>query len=103
MIFTLFPVVIRAVFDVDVLIESSKSTFHELTKGTHQQQTLYSYYPKMYFVSQQNKLFSKLIFFAWFFLGFCQGVICLILTLYAIGDDNDSSGYSSYQTGLYMV
>lgn len=103
MIFTLFPVVIRAVFDVDVLIKSSKSTFQELTKGTHENQTLYSYYPKMYFISQQNRLFGKLIFFAWFFLGFCQGVICLILTLYAIGDDNDSSGYSSYQTGLYLV
>lgn len=57
----------------------------------------------MYFISQKNKLFGKLIFFAWFFLGFCQGVICLLLTLYALGDDNDSSGVYSYQSGLYLV
>ena len=56
----------------------------------------YSYYPKMYFISQQNKLFGKVIFFAWFILGLFQGVICLVLTLYAIGDDNDSSGVDSY-------
>lgn len=35
MIFTLFPVVIRAVFEVDVVIEPSKKTFQELSKGTH--------------------------------------------------------------------
>ena len=57
----------------------------------------------MYFVSQKNKLFGKLIFFAWFFLGFCQGIICLLLTLYALGDDNDSSGIDSLQNGLYLV
>jgi magnesium-transporting ATPase (P-type) len=64
---------------------------------------LYSYYPKIYFISQKNKLFSKLIFFAWFFLGMCQGIICLILTLYAIGDENDTSGQNSYEIGLYLV
>lgn len=64
---------------------------------------LYSYYPKMYFISQKNKLFGKLIFFAWFFLGLCQGIICLVLTLYAIGDQNDTSGKDSYGIGLYLV
>lgn len=64
---------------------------------------LYSYYPKMYFISQKNKLFGKLIFFAWFFLGLLQGVICLILTLYAIGDQHDTSGEDSYVIGLYLV
>lgn len=57
----------------------------------------------MYFISQQNKLFGKLIFFAWFFLGFCQGVICVILTMYALGDENDTSGSNSYQAGVYLV
>lgn len=86
MIFTLFPVLIRAIFEVDVEITPNKNTFHELSKGTHEQQMLYSYYPKMYFISQKNKLFGKLIFFAWFVLGIFQGAICLILTIYAIGD-----------------
>ena len=57
----------------------------------------------MYFISQKNKLFSKLIFFAWFFLGLCEGVICLVLSLYAIGDQYDTSGYNSLGIGLYLV
>ncbi len=86
LVFTFFPVVIRAVFEVDVVITPTKETFHELSQGTHDNQMFYAYYPKMYFVSQKNKLFNNYIFFAWFFLGFCQGVICLIFTLYSIGD-----------------
>ena len=35
MIFTLFPVLIRAVFEVDMEIEPNKETFHELSQGTH--------------------------------------------------------------------
>jgi len=81
---------------VDMEIQPNKETFHELSQGTHENQMLYSYYPKMYFISQKNKLFGKLIFFAWFILGMCQGIICLILTLYAIGDENDTSGENSY-------
>jgi magnesium-transporting ATPase (P-type) len=94
--FTLFPVVIRAVFEVDVDIAPTKATFHELSQGTHESQLFYNYYPKMYFISQKNKLFNNLIFFAWFFLGFCQGIICLLFTIYAIGDLTDTSGSDSY-------
>jgi hypothetical protein len=57
----------------------------------------------MYLISQQNQLFTNLAFFSWFFLGICQGVICLIITLYSIGDENDSSGYNSYGTGFYFL
>jgi len=57
----------------------------------------------MYFISQKNKLFNNLIFFAWFFLGFCQGVICLIFTIYSIGDASDTSGTESYGVGFYLV
>jgi len=103
MIFTLFPVVIRAVFEIDLDITSDKQTFHELSQGVHAKQTLYSYYPKMYYVGQKNKLFTNFIFFSWFLLGFCQGVICLILTLYSIGDQNDTSGENSYNIGFYLV
>lgn len=61
--FTFFPVVMRAVFEVDLNIDSSKKTFKEISQGKHQNQLLYSYFPKMYSVGQKNKLFSKLIFF----------------------------------------
>jgi succinate-acetate transporter protein len=57
----------------------------------------------MYFVSQQNQSFSNFIFFSWFVLGFSQGVICLILTLYAIGDEKDTSGSNSHQIGFYLT
>lgn len=57
----------------------------------------------MYFVSQKNKLFNNYIFFAWFFLGFCQGVVCLVFTIYSIGDQSDTSGSDSYVPGFYLV
>ena len=57
----------------------------------------------MYFISQKNKLFNNYIFFAWFFLGFCQGVICLIFTIYSIGYATDTSGSNSYGIGFYLV
>jgi hypothetical protein len=50
----------------------------------------------MYVVSQKNQLFTNLVFFSWFFLGICQGVICLIITLYSLGDYDDTSGTNSY-------
>ena len=62
----------------------------------HEKQILYSYYPKMYHISQKNQLFTHLTFLAWYVLGICQGVICLILTLYAIGSSDDSSGLNSH-------
>ena len=57
----------------------------------------------MYLISQKNELFTKFIFFSWFFLGVCQGVICLMITLYTLGDPNDTSGVDSYQSGLYFA
>ena len=92
MIFTFLPVVLRAVFEIDIELAPTKRTFEELSKGTHSNQTLYSYYPRMYYISQKNKLFTPLAFAAWFTLGVFQGVVCLVLTLYAIGDEGDTSG-----------
>ncbi len=57
----------------------------------------------MYYISQKNKLFTNTKFFAWFVLGALQGVVCLVLTLYAIGDESDTSGYNSYGIGFYFV
>lgn len=57
----------------------------------------------MYYISQKNKLFTHFIFLSWYVLGICQGVICLILTLYAIGDEDDNSGFNSYGIGVYLV
>jgi hypothetical protein len=64
---------------------------------------LYSYYPKLYVLTQQNQYFTKLIFFEWFLLGISQGIICLFITLYALGGVDVSSGYSSYQLGFSMT
>lgn len=57
----------------------------------------------MYYISQKNQLFTHFKFFAWFILGTFQGVVCLILTLYAIGDEYDTSGMNSYEIGFYFV
>lgn len=46
----------------------------------------------MYYISQKNKLFTNFKFFTWFVLGMLQGVVCLLLTLFAIGDEYDTSG-----------
>lgn len=64
---------------------------------------LYSYYPKMYLISQKNELFTNLIFFSWFVLGMIQGTICLLITLYSLGDFQDTSGVNSYEVGFYLV
>jgi succinate-acetate transporter protein len=57
----------------------------------------------MYYISQKNKLFTNLSFFAWQILGIFQGVICLIITLYSIGDISDSSGVDSHEINFYLV
>jgi succinate-acetate transporter protein len=57
----------------------------------------------MYYISQKNKLFTNVKFLSWFILGIIQGVICLVLTLYAIGDEYDTSGSNSYEIGFYLV
>jgi succinate-acetate transporter protein len=36
-------------------------------------------------------------------LGIAQGMVCLFITLYAIGDENDTSGLNSYGIGFYFV
>lgn len=103
MIFTFWPVVLRAVFEVDVEVKPSKETFHELSQGVHEDQIFYSYYPRMYYISQKNKLFTHFRFFSWFALGSVQGAVCLLLTIYSIADENDSSGSNSYGIGFYLV
>lgn len=57
----------------------------------------------MYFIGQKNTLFTKLTFFSWFSLGICQGVICFIVTMYALGTPNDTSGLSSYDSGFQFM
>lgn len=57
----------------------------------------------MYLISQKNQLFTNFIFFTWFFLGVLQGVICLMITLYALGGPDDTSGYESYESGFYFA
>lgn len=62
--------------------------------------TVYSYYPKMYIISQKNQLFTNLAFFAWYTLGTLQGIICLMIMLYSLASADITSGYSGLQTGL---
>jgi len=35
MVFTFFPVVLRAVFEIDIELKPTKETFHALSQGTH--------------------------------------------------------------------
>lgn len=64
---------------------------------------MYSYYPKMYIISQKNQLFTNLIFFSWYMMGTLQGIVCLFIMLYSMADPTDTSGYSGYETGLYFT
>lgn len=64
---------------------------------------MYSYYPKMYFISQKNQLFTNMNFFAWYTLGTLQGIMCLMIMLYSITYYTESSGWQGYQTGLYFT
>ncbi len=64
---------------------------------------MYSYYPKMYLISQKNTMFTNLKFIEWFVLGSLQGVVCLMITLYAMDAKGDTSGYDSYATGFYFA
>ena len=57
----------------------------------------------MYYISQKNKLFTNIKFATWFVLGMFQGIVCLLLTLFAIGDEYDTSGENSYEVGFYLV
>lgn len=96
MIFTFWPVVIRAVFELDINLQPTKETFHQLSQGKHNKQLLYSYYPKMYHISQKDRIFTKTSFAAWMVLGIFQGAICCMLTFYSIGDANAVSGSDSH-------
>lgn len=64
---------------------------------------MYSYYPKMYIISQKNQLFTNFIFFEWYTLGILQGCLCLFIILYAMEGPSDTSGYNGYQTGFYFA
>lgn len=57
----------------------------------------------MYYISQKNKLFTPLAFLSWFILGIFQGAACLIITLYAAGGTDDTSGTDGHGIGFYLV
>jgi len=50
----------------------------------------------MYFISQEYKLFGKIIFFV-------SENHCLLLTINAMGDESDTSGENPYYIGLYLL
>lgn len=57
----------------------------------------------MYNISQKNKVFTKASFVAWQLLALLQGVLCLLVTLYAAGSAGAVSGTDSYGIGFYLV
>lgn len=96
--FTFFPVVIRAVFEIDLSIEAQK---HKLKREDND--TLHSFYPKMYYIGQHNTIFTKLNFLGWFALGALQGAVCLLVNLYCLCSLDSNSGLDSYPSGFYFV
>jgi phospholipid-transporting ATPase len=77
--FTFFPVVIRAVFEVDITVEAHKDMLKRDLEDS-----LHTYYPKMYYIGQKNTIFNGRNFLAWFSLGAVQGIVCLLINLYAL-------------------
>lgn len=57
----------------------------------------------MYKISQKNMLFTNLLFLEWFTLGILQGVICLMINLYAIGGLTSTSGVNALGSGFYFA
>jgi magnesium-transporting ATPase (P-type) len=74
-----------------------------MTQGDPSHKLMYDYYPKMYLVTQNNTMFTNLIFLSWFVVGILQGVVCLMITMYSMDDINVSSGYDSFGAGFYFV
>jgi len=68
MIFTCFPVIVRAIFDQDIYYREFRTritSFNDLKK----------YYHHLYYVGQKNLIFDKKIIFMWLLSSFVTGTV----------------------------
>lgn len=82
MLFTCFPLVIRAILDQDVYYKNPLNLSLIQLKANPMIETILSerrivkkYYPKLYFVGQKNIIFTNLIFCRWIFSSLYQAFL----------------------------
>lgn len=117
LIFTSFPLVVRAIFEQDVnYIRPAKEVEHDIEGSAnavqpHIMDSLYSQYvppkyeinkylyrvfPKMYFVGQENCIFNFRNFGFWVFEGVLEAIMVSLFSIYILSSESLSkSGYTS--------
>lgn len=82
MVFTSVPLVVRACMDQDVYYKKQKveKVGKEKKVQLIDQPNLKKYYPLLYYVGQQNKLFNVPNFFKSVFKGACHAVLIFVVT-----------------------
>ena len=120
LIFTSFPLVVRAILEQDVyyvqpakadpsvteeeslnqiahkshVLRSAQAKF--VPKDYEMNKFLYRLFPKIYFIGQENCIFNYANFFMWTIEGMIEAVVITLFSVYILGTSSISgSGYSS--------
>lgn len=101
MIFTSCPLLIKAVTDQDIYykvpvkFEKVLESFENYIP-IQEKHFLKKYYPKLYYISQKNTVFTYLNFFSWIWQGVLHGLLIFFFCTYYLGSDiNNQDGYNS--------
>ena len=100
MLFTALPLIIRAIFDQDLYYKTYKKDKSEseykipqisiksLEKSTRFKENRYlkKYYPRIYYIGQNNTIFTWKNFVYWVIQGWFHGILVFIVTLYTLND-----------------
>lgn len=94
MLFTALPLIIRAVFDQDIYYKTysnekevkqsqiAAKKNNEKPKKFKELVYLKKYYPKIYYISQNNTIFTWKNFLFWIIQGLFHGVLVFVMTLF---------------------
>lgn len=106
MLFTVLPLIIRAIFDQDIYYKTynkeesinKKICAKNRTKPTHFKEFFYlkKYYPSMYYIGQCNTIFTIKNFIYWIVQGWFHGILVFIICIYShIKNVITESGFTS--------
>ncbi|CAG9321794.1 unnamed protein product [Blepharisma stoltei] len=83
MLFTAVPLMIRALFEKDIIIPRRAETS---SQGEDRQSVLRRLVPRAYNIGRTNKIFTRINFFKWVINGFFHSLIIFFIPLYALSE-----------------
>ena len=94
--FTALPLMVRASIEQDLYYKFPLKIEEQDEPPVGENIYMKKYYPKLYYIGQQNILFTYKNFIFWVTEGFLHGLMVFILNALVIGPQiNNSNGYTS--------